>query len=186
MRWHDAANEDSEAKPFLIDFFEIFGIINKRLATFEHAVKKLGDKSGYVDLFWPGILLVEMKSCGKNLERAFAQAMDYFPGIVECDLPRYLLVCDFARFRLYDLTNGSSNDSLWPSFARTSGCSVLSPVIRRRPSSRKTPSTSRLPSAWGGSRPCVVSVQPARVHLHANLRLHPLDFMLKTCRFRHI
>jgi len=109
-RWQDAANEDSEAKPFLIDFFEVFGITNKRVATFEHAVKKLGDKSGYVDLFWPGILLVEMKSRGKNLERAFTQAMDYFPGIVERDLPRYVLVCDFARFRLYDLTNGSSNE----------------------------------------------------------------------------
>ena len=108
--WQDAANEDSEAKPFLIDFFEVFGITNKRVATFEHAVKKLGDKSGYVDLFWPGILLVEMKSRGKNLERAFTQAMDYFPGIVERDLPRYVLVCDFARFRLYDLTNGSSNE----------------------------------------------------------------------------
>ena len=109
-RWQDAANEDSEAKPFLIDFFEVFGITNKRVATFEHAVKKLGDKSGYVDLFWPGILLVEMKSRGKNLERAFTQAMDYFPGIVERDLPRYVLVCDFARFRLYDLTTGSSNE----------------------------------------------------------------------------
>ena len=109
-RWQDAANEDSQAKPFLIDFFEVFGITNKRVATFEHAVKKLGDKSGYVDLFWPGILLVEMKSRGKNLERALTQAMDYFPGIVERDLPRYVLVCDFVRFRLYDLTNGSSNE----------------------------------------------------------------------------
>lgn len=31
----DASNEDSEAKPFWIDFFEIFGITNKRVATFE-------------------------------------------------------------------------------------------------------------------------------------------------------
>ncbi len=109
-QWADAGNEDSQAKPFLIDFFEVFGITNKRVATFEHAVKKLGEKSGYVDLFWPGILLVEMKSRGKNLERAYTQAMDYFPGIIERDLPRYVLVCDFARFRLYDLTTGSSNE----------------------------------------------------------------------------
>ena len=37
--WQDAANEDSQAKPFLIGFFEVFGITNKRVATFEHAVK---------------------------------------------------------------------------------------------------------------------------------------------------
>lgn len=112
--WADAANEDSQAKPFLIDFFEIFGITNKRVATFEHAVKKHGGhsrdsddskaKQGYVDLFWPGILLIEMKSKGKNLARAYTQAIDYFSGIQERDLPRYVLVCDFQRFQLHDLT----------------------------------------------------------------------------------
>jgi hypothetical protein len=105
--WEDASYEDSEAKPFLIDFFEVFGITDKRVATFEHAVKKLGEKAGYVDLFWPGILLVEMKSRGKNLERAYTQAMDYFPGIIERDLPQYVLVCDFARFELHDLKTGT-------------------------------------------------------------------------------
>jgi hypothetical protein len=30
--WADASNEDSQAKPFWIDFFEIFGITNKRVA----------------------------------------------------------------------------------------------------------------------------------------------------------
>jgi len=60
--WADAADEASEAKPFWIAFFEIFGITNKRVATFEHAVKKFGGGQGYVDLFWPGVLLVEQKS----------------------------------------------------------------------------------------------------------------------------
>ena len=107
-RWADAGNEDAQAKPFLIDFFEIFGITNKRLASFEHAVKKYGGAAGFVDLFWPGILLVEMKSRGKSLDRAYTQAMDYFPGIAERDLPRFVLVCDFARFRLFDLDNGAT------------------------------------------------------------------------------
>jgi hypothetical protein len=44
--WADACNEDSQAKPFWIDFFEIFGISNKRVATrvatFELNVKKPG------------------------------------------------------------------------------------------------------------------------------------------------
>lgn len=108
--WHDAANEDSEAKPFLIALFEVFGITNKRVATFEHAVKKHGGGQGFVDLFWPGILLVEMKSRGKSLSRAFDQAMDYFPGIKERDLPRHVLVCDFARFALTDLETGQTHE----------------------------------------------------------------------------
>jgi hypothetical protein len=92
----------------------VFGITNKRVATFEHAVKKYGGngrdgadsnlKNGYVDLFWPGIMLVEMKSSGKDLDRAYDQAIDYFSGIKERDIPRYVLVCDFQRFRLHDLT----------------------------------------------------------------------------------
>ena len=59
------------------------GITNKRVATFEHAVRKYGGGQDYVDLFWPGMLLVEQKSRGKSLDRAFAQALDYFPGIKE-------------------------------------------------------------------------------------------------------
>ncbi|MDP2827705.1 MAG: class I SAM-dependent DNA methyltransferase [Sulfuricellaceae bacterium] len=105
--WADAANEDSEAKPFWIAFFEIFGLTNKRVATFEHAVKKFGGDQGYVDLFWPGVLLVEQKSRGKNLDRAFTQALEYFPGIKERDLPRHVVVCDFATFRLHDLQEPS-------------------------------------------------------------------------------
>ncbi|OLP05116.1 class I SAM-dependent DNA methyltransferase [Rhodoferax antarcticus] len=110
--WVDAANEDSQGKPFWIDFFEIFGITNKRVATFEHAVKKLlGEKArvdGFVDLFWPGMLLVEQKSRGKNLDAALTQALSYFPGIAERDLPQIIIVCDFARFRVHRLATGET------------------------------------------------------------------------------
>ena len=75
--WADACNEDSQAKPFWIDFFEIFGITNKRVATFELNVKKLGGAQGFVDLFWPGVLLVEHKSRDKNLDEAMDQALGH-------------------------------------------------------------------------------------------------------------
>ena len=112
--WADAANEDSQGKPFWIDFFEIFGITDKRVGTFEHAVKKLkglDDKArfdGFVDLFWPGMLLVEQKSRGKNLDAAMTQALSYFPGIAERDLPQIIIVCDFARFRVHRLATGEN------------------------------------------------------------------------------
>ena len=110
--WADAANEDSQGKPFWIDFFEIFGITDKRVATFEHAVKKLqGDKArtdGFVDLFWPGMLLVEQKSRGKNLDAALTQALSYFPGIVERDLPQLVIVCDFTHFRVQRLATNET------------------------------------------------------------------------------
>lgn len=39
---------------------------------------KHGGKEGYVDLFWPGIMLVEMKSYGKDLDRAYDQGHGLF------------------------------------------------------------------------------------------------------------
>ena len=81
----------------------VFGILEERVAKFRHSVKKLNDKQGFVDLFWPGMLLVEHKSRGKSLDSAFGRALDYFPGIEEHELPKYIIVSDFQRFRLYNL-----------------------------------------------------------------------------------
>jgi hypothetical protein len=106
--WADASNEDSEAKPFWIDFFEIFGITDKRVATFELNVKKLGGAQGFVDLFWPGVLLVEHKSRGKNLDSALDQAVGYLHNLPERDLPQLVVVCDFARFRVRRLATGET------------------------------------------------------------------------------
>jgi len=109
-RWENETSEDAEAKPFWIEFLNVFGIDRKRVASFEEPVKKLGDKQGYIDLFWKGMLLVEHKSRGKDLDKAYTQALDYFPGIKERDLPKYVLVSDFARFRLYDLEEGTQQE----------------------------------------------------------------------------
>jgi hypothetical protein len=102
-QWANASNEDSEAKPFWIDFLDLFGIPNKRVATFELNVAKHGGDRGYVDMFWPGVLLVEHKSRGKNLDAAFRQAQDYLAGLPDRDLPALVVVCDFARFRVHRL-----------------------------------------------------------------------------------
>lgn len=100
--WADEASEDAEAKSFWNDFFNIFGVNRRRVATFEHRVKKVDGKDGYIDLLWKGMLLVEHKSKGKDLDRAHRQAKDYFHGLKDSELPRYVLVSDFERFRLYD------------------------------------------------------------------------------------
>ncbi len=75
--WEGTRNEEADAKPFMDAFFHIFGISRKKIGTFEHRVKKLDDGNGYIDLLWKGVILVEMKSKGKNLEKAIEQAKDY-------------------------------------------------------------------------------------------------------------
>ncbi len=101
--WADTSNEEADAKPFLVEFFNVFGISSKRVSTFEHRVKKLDDKDGYIDLLWKGTILIEMKSRGKNLDKAYQQAIDYTYGLKQHELPKYILVSDFENFRLYDL-----------------------------------------------------------------------------------
>ena len=109
-KWQDEKSEDAEAKSFWDDFFNVFGISRKRFASFEEPVKKLGNKQGFIDLFWKGVLLVEHKSRGKSLDRAYTQALDYFPGIKERDLPKFVLVSDFERFHLYDLEQNTQHE----------------------------------------------------------------------------
>jgi len=108
--WENASNEEAEAKQFLIELFNVFGVSNRKVSTFEHKVKKLGEQDGYIDMFWKGTLLIEMKSRGKNLDKAYQQARDYLPGLKDYELPRYILVSDFATFRLYELETGEVNE----------------------------------------------------------------------------
>lgn len=108
--WEGETREHAESKSFWDAFFNVFGITRRRVASFEEAVKKLGGGQGFIDLFWPGVLIVEHKSAGKSLDKAYGQALDYFPGLKEDELPRYILVSDFARFRLYDLEERTDHE----------------------------------------------------------------------------
>jgi len=115
QKWKDEVSEDGEAKSFWDDFFNVFGISRRRVTTFEQQVRLTPSprgegrgeaKQGYIDLLWKGVILIEHKSRGKDLEKAYKQAKDYFPGLTEKELPRYILVSDFERFKLYDLEDG--------------------------------------------------------------------------------
>ena len=111
--WSNATDERAESQSFWNDFFNVFGVSRRRVAGFESRVKTLDGTSGYMDLLWKGTLLIEQKSKGKDLDRAHTQAKDYFEGLPDSALPKYILVSDFERFRLYDLEN---NDQICADF----------------------------------------------------------------------
>ncbi len=102
-RWRDASREEADAQEFEIDFLNVFGVTRRKVATFEKKVRKLDGKNGYVDLFWPGTLAIEMKSRGKDLAKAYEQAREYLEAFPQRELPRGVLICDFERFHFYDL-----------------------------------------------------------------------------------
>lgn len=107
--WRDAEYERGESQTFYNEFFAIFGITRRRVATFEEPVRLLGNRRGWIDLLWKGVLLVEQKSAGRDLDKGWTQAQDYFPGLKEHELPHYVLVCDFQTFVLRDLDEGQTH-----------------------------------------------------------------------------
>jgi len=98
----DDHDEKSQAQTFWGDLFDTLTPQGRRRARFEHRIKKQDDKQGYIDVFWPGTLLVEHKSRGRDLDAAYEQALAYLPNLPAHELPPVILVSDFARFRLYD------------------------------------------------------------------------------------
>ena len=101
--WKDAHYEKGQTQTFYNEFFEVFGRRRRDVAIYEQKVKKLNDKQGFIDLFWPGQLLIEQKSAGRSLENARTQATDYFLQLKELEKPRYILLSDFQNFEMIDL-----------------------------------------------------------------------------------
>lgn len=105
--WAGESREQAEAKTFWDEFFRVFGLKRRNLASFEEPVKNLGGNYSFIDLFWKGTLLAEHKSRGKDLNKAHSQAMDYIQSLERegryDEVPRYVMVSDFARIALHDL-----------------------------------------------------------------------------------
>jgi hypothetical protein len=106
-RWKETDSERSEKQTFWNEFFDVFGIRRASLASFEENVKNLRGNTSAIDLLWRGKLLVEHKSRGEDLSAAATQALTYIEDLTRenrwDEIPRFVLVSDFANFVLYDL-----------------------------------------------------------------------------------
>src|SRR6202162_5368377 len=85
------------AIPALIERLDLEGALVSTDAmrckvTIAQSTLDAGADHGFIDLFWKGVLLVEQKSAGGSLTKAKEQALAYFPGLKESDLPRHILV----------------------------------------------------------------------------------------------
>ncbi|MGP8156456.1 MAG: class I SAM-dependent DNA methyltransferase [Candidatus Acidiferrales bacterium] len=105
--WTDAKSERAEKQTFWNEFFNVFGVSRRAVASFEEPVKRISGERGYIDLFWPGKVLVEHKSLGGDLGKAESQAFRYIRDLARDgrmdEIPRYVVVSDFARIALHDL-----------------------------------------------------------------------------------
>lgn len=104
--WAGTTSERAEAQSFWNAFFNVFGVDRRRVAVFEQKAKRFsGSKHGRIDVFWPGVMLAEHKSTGQDLDAAYDQALDYFAGLKDAELPRHVVVSDFQRLRVVDLNS---------------------------------------------------------------------------------
>ncbi len=112
--WAGETREEAESKSFWDEFFQVFGLRRRNVASFEEPVKKISGQYGYIDLFWRGMLLVEHKSFGKDLGKAESQAFRYIQDLIRegrnDEVPRYVIVSDFARIALHDLEPEEQGD----------------------------------------------------------------------------
>ncbi|MCX7000557.1 MAG: class I SAM-dependent DNA methyltransferase, partial [Candidatus Sumerlaeota bacterium] len=105
--WKGAEDERAEAQTFWNEFFNIFGIRRRTVASFEEPVKSLKNTYHRIDLFWKGSLLAEHKSAGESLDKAQSQAFQYIQELINTnrqdEVPCYVILSDFSRMVLYDL-----------------------------------------------------------------------------------
>ncbi len=96
-------DEKGEAQVFLDRLFRAFSRdgYKEAGATLEDRVKKEGGTTGFADLVWRGVVLIEMKKRGEDLSRHLLQAFKYWEELVP-GRPRYVVLCNFDEFWIYD------------------------------------------------------------------------------------
>ena len=99
-------DEKGQAQIFLDRLFHAFGqpgsldVGGKP----EFRIRKADEDGGgtaFADYVWKPVVLIEMKKRGENLQKHYRQAFDYWTRLVP-NRPRYVVLCNFDEFRIYD------------------------------------------------------------------------------------
>jgi len=103
-KWRDySGSEKSEAQTFLNDLFACYGGDRRELgARLEH----FASAAGFMDLFWPGVCIFEMKApsvrvetAQRQIERYWRESADFEAGVPAA---RWIIICNFGRFEVWE------------------------------------------------------------------------------------
>ncbi len=103
--WSDCVgDEKQDGHEFMRELMQCFGITKRKAISYEKRSKRATTgRQGYIDALIPGKALVEMKSAGKDLDKAEEQALDYIHDLADIETPQLLIISDFRRIRIIDL-----------------------------------------------------------------------------------
>jgi hypothetical protein len=115
--WKNTTGEEKQYdQKYLNDFFEVFGV-SKDKYNFQYPVKMGDGATNWIDCLWKGVILIEMKSKGRGkqvLEDAHLQALDYYYRLDKDERPKFILVCDFESFWLYNMESADEEPVSFP------------------------------------------------------------------------
>lgn len=109
VRWKDyGGTERSEAQTFLNELFACYGTSRLDVGARFEDFQASASGSGFMDLHWPEVVIIEMKrpSRGNQLSRAQIQVMDYWRESADSDkdqpAARYVVICSFLQFEVWE------------------------------------------------------------------------------------
>lgn len=110
--WSDCVgDEKQEGHEFMRELMQCFGITKRKAISYERRSNRASTgRQGYIDALIPGKALIEMKSAGKDLDKAEEQALDYIHDLADVETPRLLIISDFRRIRIVDLDSEMATD----------------------------------------------------------------------------
>jgi hypothetical protein len=112
-KYSEATSEKQLAQSFWRDLFtNVVGIHDLMAAgiEFEHPVRSEAGTINFIDVLWSGVVLVEHKSSGKNLDEAERQARDYLVALPAAKRPPTIILSDFKRIRIVEVLRGASTE----------------------------------------------------------------------------
>ena len=110
--WSDCVgDEKQEGHEFMRELMQCFGITKRKAISYERRSNRASTgRQGYIDALIPGKALIEMKSAGKDLDKAEEQALDYIHDLADVETPRLLIISDFRHVRIVDLDSELATD----------------------------------------------------------------------------
>lgn len=110
-KYATATSEKQLGQSFWRDFFlSVVGVSDLLVSgiEFEYPIRSAKGNIQFIDCLWSGVVLIEHKSAGKNLDDAEQQAREYLEALAPHLRPPTIMLSDFQTFRIIEILRGNT------------------------------------------------------------------------------